>query len=109
MERVKVYEYLLDRDKIIKVVHDAKVQGDRYVLKAGKTETTHKMLRDDELGEVVNNHVFSLDDNFAKYEHKIICRMEERYSEVENRQKKQKAIIGRLKEIRSSRKENHGA
>lgn len=36
MENVTVYEYLLDKDKIIKVVHTAKVAGYSYVLKAGK-------------------------------------------------------------------------
>lgn len=108
MENVTVYEYLLDKDRIIEVEHVAKVQGDRYVLKAGKKENTHKILRKDELDDVINNHVFSLEDNFSKYEKLIIETMEKRYNEVENRQKKQKAIIAKLKEMCSSREENHG-
>lgn len=65
-------------------------------------------MRKDELDEVVNNHVFSLEDNFTKYERVIIQAMEKRYSAVENRQIKQKAIIDKLKEACSSRKGDHG-
>lgn len=96
MENVTVYEYLLDKYIIIKVAHSAKIQGDRYVFKAGKRENTHKILRKEELGVVVNNHVFSLEDNFAKYEHEIIRLMKKSYYETENRQVKKKSVIGML-------------
>ena len=108
MENVTVYEYLLDKDKIIKVVHKAQTNGKRYVFNGGKTESTHKILRKEEMGVVEKNHVFSLEDNFEKYENAIICRMEERYDEVDSRQKKTRNIIDKLKLMCSSRKENHG-
>lgn len=79
------------------------------MFKGGKSGNTRKALGCDELDEVLNNHVFSLEDNFEKFEQVIIRRMEERYIEVENRQKKQKVIIDKLKEKQNSREGNHGA
>ena len=110
MENVTIYEYMLDKQTnvIIKAEHTAKAAGYVYIFKGGKAGKTPKAVRKDELEEVVNNHVFSLEDNFPKYEKLIIETMEKRYKEVETRQKKQKAIIDKLKEMRSSRKENHG-
>ena len=96
MEKTTVYEYLLDKYIIIKVAHEAKIIGDRYVFKSGKNEKTQKILRKEELGEVVNNHIFALEDNFPKYEHEIIRSMKKSYYETEDRQTKKKTIIGML-------------
>ena len=108
MENVTVYEYLLDKDKIIKVVHKAKIQGNRYVFDAGRAETTPKRLHDSELGIPMSNHIFALEDNFSKYEKAIIEALEKRFQETEKRQIKRREVLAKLKESCSSREENHG-
>ena len=108
MEQVTVYEYLLDGDKIIKVAHKAKIQGNRYVFDAGKAENTHKMLCIEEFDVPMSNHIFSLEDNYPKYEKAIIDAMEKRYQETEKSQIKRKEILGKLKKACSSREEKHG-
>lgn len=96
MKEVKIYEYLLDKSVIIKVEHIAKIQGDRFKINAGKGKKTLKILRKEEFDKVVNNHVFSLEDNFAKYEHEIIRSIKNSYYETENKQIKKKVLLDTL-------------
>ena len=104
VEKVTVYEYLLDKHVIIKVAHSAQIKGNRYVFKAGKNGNVYKSMGKEEFGKVVNNHIFSLDDNFAKYEHEIIRSMKKSYYETENKQAEKKILIDMLEGCASSLK-----
>lgn len=99
MEKTTIYEYMPDGDKIIKLQHSAEISKakDRYVLKAGKSEKQYKYLSNTDLESVVNNHVFSLEDNFEKYRDMIIDCMEARIQATEVRLAKSKELLQRLK------------
>lgn len=96
MGTVKVYEYMICKGKIIKLEHRAEEKGNAYWLKSGMTKS-FKILRKNELGQVISNHVFSLDDNLKEYRQRIIACLEERVNETKSRLEKQEKMLAEVR------------
>lgn len=66
METATIYEYMIDKGNVIQLVHTAEYKEGKYYFKAGKTKH-YTILKNTDLGVVINNHVFSLKNNYKKY------------------------------------------
>lgn len=96
METVTICEYMIDNDKVVQLTHQAEVRGNKYIFKAGKSKYL-KILREDEFGEVISNHVFAMEDDYKKYRNLIIQCLEERVSKEQKKLKRDEEILLKVK------------
>lgn len=96
MEKVTIYEYYIDGDKVIKMEQEAEWNGIYYKFWFGKNRNRIKLYAD-ELEKPSRNRIFSLTDNIEYYREILINCFESRVQKEEERVISQKKILETLK------------